>query len=665
MLRTVSEIDLTYSGRMSVVLLAECSSRHPFRAEQLVFVQMPVNRPEMRTTWNPSKMDNKKSIRCNDLPTNGSPSTATYTPSFNSGFHGSQLVRILHLSSLPLQQREEPAMAPSRIRKALGAVKDQTSIGLAKVSSSATLSDLDVAIVKATRHNELPAKEKHILEILSLMCYSRAYVGACVSSLSRRLGKTRSWTVALKTLILIHRLLVEGDPAYEREIFFATRCGSRMLNMSHFRDSSGSDAWDFSAFVRTFALYLDERLDYRMHGRRKWRSSRSNIYEEEVDEETAAAAEAASSKASTPLKEMTTDHVFARTRHLQHMLERFLACRPTGAAKQNLVVHVALYPLVKESFQIYYDLAEIMNIFVDRFTDLEVPDCVSVHEIFSRHAKQLDELDLFYDWSKSAGICRCSEYPDVVRITPKKLEVIDEFIRDKATLGHAKRQPCPEPDPAPPQDESQCEMDGIKALPPPAADAEGTKQELAVVVKVKDDSLEKQKEEEEAVDFLNLKEDAMTGEEHGEKLALALFDGGLSADASRKWEAFVNDDPSDWETTLVQTASNLSGQKASFGGGLEMVLLDGMYAQAQVQVQAGVGHGYVVSGSASSVAGDPFAASLMVPPPSYVQMSDMEKQQRLLEEQQVWQQYAKVGMAKLQHPPPGAYGMMGGYARLH
>lgn len=341
---------------------------------------------------------------------------------------------------------------------------------------------------------------------------------------------------------------------------------------------------------------------------------------------------------------------------------KHVCIRYAGAAKQNRVVHVALYPLVKESFQIYYDLAEIMNIFVDRFTDLEVPDCVSVHEIFSRHAKQLDELDLFYDWSKSAGICRCSEYPDVVRITPKKLEVIDEFIRDKATLAHAKRQPSPEPDPATPQDESQCEMDGIKALPPPAADAEGMKQELAVVVKVKDDSLEKKKEEEEAVDFLNLKEDAMTGEEHGEKLALALFDGGMSADAAPKWEAFVNDDPSDWETTLVQTASNLSGQKASFGGGLEMVLLDGMYAQAQAQ--AGVGHGYVVSGSASSVAGDPFAASLMVPPPSYVQMSDMEKQQRLLEEQQVWQQYAKVGMAKLQHPPPGAYGMMGGYARL-
>ncbi|MQM19440.1 hypothetical protein Taro_052445 [Colocasia esculenta] len=65
-------------------------------------------------------------------------------------------------------------MAPRRIRKALGAVKDRTSIGQAKVSSSNTICDLDVAIVKATQHDEHPADEKYIREILSLTCYSRA-----------------------------------------------------------------------------------------------------------------------------------------------------------------------------------------------------------------------------------------------------------------------------------------------------------------------------------------------------------------------------------------------------------------------------------------------------------------------------------------------------------
>ncbi|KAL9440387.1 hypothetical protein AB3S75_019115 [Citrus x aurantiifolia] len=42
---------------------------------------------------------------------------------------------------------------------------------------------------------------------------------------------------------------------------------------------------------------------------------------------------------------------------------------------------------------------------------------------------------------------------------------------------------------------------------------------------------------------------------------------------------------------------------------------------------------------------DPFAASLTVPPPSYVQMAEMErKQQFLVQEQQLWQQYGRDGM---------------------
>lgn len=41
---------------------------------------------------------------------------------------------------------------------------------------------------------------------------------------------------------------------------------------------------------------------------------------------------------------------------------------------------------------------------------------------------------------------------------------------------------------------------------------------------------------------------------------------------------------------------------------------------------------------------DPFAASLEVAPPPYVQMSDMEQKQRLvMEEQMMWDQYNRTG----------------------
>uniref|UniRef100_A0A7N0RA01 ENTH domain-containing protein n=1 Tax=Kalanchoe fedtschenkoi TaxID=63787 RepID=A0A7N0RA01_KALFE len=112
------------------------------------------------------------------------------------------------------------------IRKAIGAVKDQTSIGIAKVASNMA-PDLEVAIVKATSHDEDPADEKYIREVVNFVSSSRGYVHASVAALSKRLSKTRDWVVAIKSLVLVHRLLSDADPMFQHEIMHATRKGTR------------------------------------------------------------------------------------------------------------------------------------------------------------------------------------------------------------------------------------------------------------------------------------------------------------------------------------------------------------------------------------------------------------------------------------------------------
>lgn len=48
-------------------------------------------------------------------------------------------------------------------RKACGAIKDSTTVGLAKVNSGRDhLKDLDVAVVKASSHVERPPKDRHL-----------------------------------------------------------------------------------------------------------------------------------------------------------------------------------------------------------------------------------------------------------------------------------------------------------------------------------------------------------------------------------------------------------------------------------------------------------------------------------------------------------------------
>ncbi|KAL9329131.1 hypothetical protein ACSQ67_004134 [Phaseolus vulgaris] len=582
-------------------------------------------------------------------------------------------------------------MAPGSLRRAIGAVKDQTSIGLAKVGNSTSLADLHVAIVKATKHDEYPAEEKHMREILSLTCYSRAFISACVNILSRRLSRTSSWTVALKTLILIQRLLSEGDPAYEQEIFFATRRGTRFLNMSDFRDNSKHNSWEFSAFVRTYALYLDERLEYKMQNKRGKRSRFACDDEEEIMEKEIERGRHIRERerdremvTATPISEMKTSIVFSKMQHLQLVLERFIACRPTGKARTHRLVTVALYPIVKESFQIYNNITEILSIFIDRFVGMEIPECIRVYDIFCRVGKQYDELDLFYSWSKNIGIARSTEYPEIERVTTKKLEVMDQYIKDKAKNKKLRIQEEnneeSESEPEPEED-----INAIKALPAP----EYLCQEPAE--NVKEEIKEEEPKEEKLVqtegDLLDFGDDMETSQECGANLALALFDGATptsSATQALPWHAF--DDVADWETALVQSSSNLSNQKPSLGGGFDTLLLDGMYRQAEMNA-AMQAHNYGMNGSGSSMAQrltggpamlalpapqtsggsasvDPFAASLAVAPPAYVQMSEIEKRQKLLMEEQVmWQQYASSmhGNAAFTKPQPNNTYHMGQY----
>jgi hypothetical protein len=62
-------------------------------------------------------------------------------------------------------------------------------------------------------------------------------------------------------MIVIHRTLREGDPTFREELINYSHSRIHILNLSNFKDDSSPNAWDYSAWVRTYALYLEERLE--------------------------------------------------------------------------------------------------------------------------------------------------------------------------------------------------------------------------------------------------------------------------------------------------------------------------------------------------------------------------------------------------------------------
>ncbi|XP_055822715.1 putative clathrin assembly protein At2g25430 [Solanum dulcamara] len=590
------------------------------------------------------------------------------------------------------------------IRKAIGAVKDQTSISLAKVTSNVA-PDLEVLVVKATTHDNDPADEKYIREILHLTSNYRGYVSAFVFAVSKRLSKTHDWVVALKALILVHRLLTDGDPVLGHEIMYASRRGMRVLNMSGFRDEAHSNSWDHSGFVRTYAIYLDQKLELTTYDRKlndvdgygQYRSDghgtdRRKRFFNEPDE----SAGREEKSGVTPVREMKPEKVLERLNQLLQLLDRFLACRPTGAAKNSRMVLVALYSLVKESFKLYADICEVLQILLDRFAEMEYADCVKTFDAYVSAAKMIDQLVGTYNWCKDIGIARSSEFPEVQVITDKLLGTLEGFLRERANRPRSPEINRAESSSAV-KEEKTPDMNEIKALPPPENHTPPPPTPAQPVPQPRPHT------QQVTEDLVNLKDDGVTADGEGNKMALALFSGSV-AKGNDSWEAFPSDGETgqvtsawqtpaaeigkaDWELALVETASNLSKQTADLAGGFDSLLLNGMYDQGTVRQH--LNNTQVTGGSASSVAlpgvgktakpmlalpapdgtvqpvgnQDPFAASLAVPPPSYVQMAEQERKQHLLmQEQQLWQQYAsngmqgQLGLSRLAGTTPGYYG---------
>ncbi|XP_027909177.1 putative clathrin assembly protein At2g01600 isoform X2 [Vigna unguiculata] len=260
-------------------------------------------------------------------------------------------------------------------RKAYGALKDTTKVGLAHVNSD--YAELEVAVVKATNHVECPPKERHLRKILlaTSAVRPRADVACCIHALSRRLAKTRNWTVALKTLIVIHRLLREGDPTLREEFLNFSERG-RILQLSNFRDDSSPIAWDCSAWVRTYALYLEERLEC------------FSILKYDIEAERLPKPVAGQDKGYSRTRDLNSEELLEQLPALQQLLYCLVGCRPEGAAARSYVIQYALALVLKESFKIYCAINDGIINLVDKFFEMPRHEATKAFDVYKRAGQQ-------------------------------------------------------------------------------------------------------------------------------------------------------------------------------------------------------------------------------------------------------------------------------------
>ncbi|KAJ4709060.1 Clathrin assembly protein [Melia azedarach] len=494
-------------------------------------------------------------------------------------------------------------------RKALGALKDTTTVSLAKVNSD--YKELDIAIVKATNHVERPAKEKHIRAIFAAISATRprADVAYCIHALARRLAKTHNWAVALKTLIVIHRALREVDPTFHEEVINYGRSRNHMLNLAHFKDDSSPNAWDYSAWVRTYALFLEERLE----------CFRVLKYDVETD------------RART--KDLDTAELLEHLPALQLLLFRVLGCQPQGAAVHNFVIQLALSLVATESIKIYQAISDGTVNLVDKFFEMQRHDALKALDIYRRAGQQAERLSEFYEVCKSLDIGRGERFIKIEQPPASFLQAMEEYVREAPRGSTFRKDQIADNKIAAPKEvlaieyKKTPEVEVEEAKPPSPPPPEPVKVEPPPVV--------------EPPDLLGLDDPVPVASELDEKNALALAIVPIEQPASVA--PSQGNGTTGWELALVTApSSNESATAVSkLAGGLDKLTLDSLYDDALRRNNQNVSYNpwepAPMAGPMMQQNGhDPFFASGMVAAPHSVQMAAMANQQQafMLQQQQ-------------------------------
>lgn len=306
-----------------------------------------------------------------------------------------------------------------KLRLALGSVKDHASIGKALImyhNQQYGFSSIEIAVLRATGHDNGTIDDKYMHEILFLVSNSPGSIPFLAKKISCRLNKTKDRLVTLKTLVLIHRLLRGGNRCFEQELCKAHVSGHLQIeiNCSPRNNSSSSiSSSDHTCdcFLHKYASYLEERMDWLINQAGKLEPIMSKGLEfKRYDEKS-------------------IDMVFRTLPKCQILIDKVLDCSPVGDfSTYESLAQTAMSNTLRESFQVYKTFSEGVSVLVNMFFDLTASARGLACEILKKASIQSHKLHELYQICKKIVVNKNLEYPHVHIISMDHILALDRCL---------------------------------------------------------------------------------------------------------------------------------------------------------------------------------------------------------------------------------------------
>lgn len=195
-------------------------------------------------------------------------------------------------------------------------------------------------------------------------------------------------------------------PTIHEELISYIQNRDLVLNMSHFKDESTPNAWDYSTWVRTYALYLEERLE----------CFRILKYDVITD--------------SSRIKELCIPDLLEQLPTLQQLLFRLLACQPEGVTRNNSLIQYTLSIIAAESVHIYVAITAATLNLVDKFFEMQRHDAVRALDIYRKAGDQAQKLSEFFEVCRGLEFGLGEKYVKIEQTPESFLTAMEEYVKE-------------------------------------------------------------------------------------------------------------------------------------------------------------------------------------------------------------------------------------------
>ncbi|KAI7792153.1 putative clathrin coat assembly protein AP180 [Triplophysa rosa] len=265
-----------------------------------------------------------------------------------------------------------------------------------------TGSDVARAVCKATTHEVMAPKKKHLDYLISATNETNVNIPQLADTLFER-STNASWIVVFKALTTTHHICIYGNERFIQ--YLASR--TSLFNLSNFIDKTGSHGYDMSTFIRRFARYLNEKAyAYRAMAFDFTRVKKG---------------------AEGVMRTMAPDKLLKAMPALQTQIDTLLEFDVHPKDLNNGIINAAFMLLFKDLIKLFASYNDGIINLLEKYFKMKRSECKESLEIYKKFLTRVTKISEFMKIAEQVGVDK-NDIPDISYAPSSILESLETHM---------------------------------------------------------------------------------------------------------------------------------------------------------------------------------------------------------------------------------------------